>query len=129
MTEELSSIDRDLDRALSEWTAALVENLNDPATAAQMELLGADHRLLIRAFLENRALPDPLTEEFVRMIRQLLSGLSKVVLTGREIRVALASGGLPATLDETKKRFADHLAQKAQGLDPTKVRIVLGGPQ
>ena len=127
VTEELSAINRDLDRTLSEWTMALVENLNDPATTAQMELLGADHRVLIRAFLDNRVLPNPLNEEFVRMIRQLLSGLSKVVLTGREIRVALASGGLPATLDETKKRFADHLAQKAQGLDSARVRIVLGG--
>ena len=126
--EELSAIDRDLDQVLAEWTAALVENLNDPSTREQMELLGTRERRLVDGFLVSGTLPRALSEEFLQTIRDVLSGLSKVVLTGEGIRTALASGGLPATLDETRRRFEEHLARKAGDLDPAKVRILLEGP-
>ena len=129
VAEELSAIDRDLDRVLSEWTAALVENLHDPTTTTQMELLGADQRRLVEAFLATCALPDDLGDEFIETVREVLSGLSKIVLTSDGMRASLASGGLPATLKEMRKRFENHLAEKTKGLDPAKVRIVLGGPQ
>ena len=126
--ETLSAIDLDLDRILSEWTAALVENLNDPTTADQMELLGPEQRQLVKAFLASRTLPDDPSDDFVEAVREVLSGLSKVVLTNDGMRAALASGGLPATLEEMRTRFEDHLADRAKGLEPAKVRIVLGGP-
>ncbi|MYA65074.1 MAG: ATP-binding protein [Gemmatimonadetes bacterium] len=124
--EQLSTMDRDLDKVLSEWTVALVENLNDPTTTGQMELLGAQERQLIEAFSASRALPEPLNDEFVEVLREVLSGLSRVVLTSDGIRAALAAGGLPATLDQVGKRFEGHLAEMAKGLDPARVRIVLG---
>ena len=126
---ELSAVDRDLDRVLSEWTAALVANLNHPTTVKQMELLGTRHRRLIEVFLASGTLPDYLDDEFIGAVREVLSGLRKVVLTGSELHAALASGGLPATIGEMKKRFDSHLADKARGLDFTKVRIVLGRPR
>lgn len=124
--EQLSAIDRDLDRVLAEWTAALVENLNDPTTTGQMELTRARERQLIQAFLASRTLPEPLNDEFVKALREVLSGLSRVVLTADGIRAALAAGGLPATLGQIGQRFEGHLAEVAKGLDPAKVRIVLG---
>ena len=127
--EQLAAIDRDLDRVLSEWTEALVENLNDPTTTEQMQLLGAQQRQLVEAFLAARVLPEPLSDDFVEAVREVLSGLSKVVLTSDGMRTALASGGLPATPEEMKRRFGKHLAEEAKGLDPAKVRIVLGAPK
>ena len=47
---KLAAIDRDLDRVLSEWTEALVENLNDPTTTDQMQLLGTQQRQLVEGF-------------------------------------------------------------------------------
>ena len=123
---KLAAIDRDLDRVLSEWTEALVESLNDPTTTDQMQLLGTQQRQLVGAFLAARVLPGPLSDDFVEAVREVLSGLSKVVLTSDGMRTALASGGLPATLEEMKRRFGRHLAEEAKGLDPAKVRIVLG---
>ncbi len=35
------------------------------------------------------------------------------------------SGGSPATLGETKKRFGEYLEDKGKGMNPGKVRIVL----
>ena len=126
VSEQLSAIDRELDRVLAEWTAALLANLNDPTTTEQMELLGPDQRRIVGTFLASRALPDELSDEFVTAISEVLSGLSKVVLTSDGIRDALAAGGLPTTLDATSRRFAEHLARKAKGLDPARVRILLG---
>ena len=127
VAEQLSAMDRDLDRILAEWTAVLVENLNDPTTAEQLELLGPSEREMIERFLVSRALPDDLIDEFVEAVRHLLSGFSKVVLTDDGMRAALAAGGLPATLDEIRRRFDAHLAEEAKGLDPASVRILLGG--
>ena len=127
--EQLAAIDRDLDRVLREWTEALVENLRDPTTTEQMELLGTSQQQVVEDFLAARALPEPLSDEFVEAVGEVLSGLSKVVLTSDSMRAALATGGLPATLEEMKRRFGEHLAKEARGLDPAKVRIVLGAPK
>ena len=126
VSEQLSAIDRALDRVLSEWTAALLENLNDPTTTEQMELLEADQRRLVEAFLASGALPDELGDEFVTAVSEVLSGLNKVVLTSDGIRAALESGGLPTTLDEMSRRFGEHLADETKGIDRARVRILLG---
>ncbi len=125
--EHLSAIDRDLDRVLLEWTAALLENLQDSVANEQVELLGTQQRQLVEAFLEARALPDPLSDEFVKVVCEALSGLTKVVLTRDGVSAALARGGLPATPEEMKRRFADHLDEETGGHDPGKVRIVIEG--
>lgn len=77
------------------------------------------------AFIASRTLPDSLDHEFIHAIKEVLSGLSKVVVTTDGLRAALLSGCSPATLGEMKKRFEDYLDHKAKGKDPNKVRIVL----
>ncbi len=63
--------------------------------------------------------------EFIHTVKEVLSGLAKVVVTTDDLRKALLSGGSPATLGEMKKRFEEYLDDKAKGKDPGKVRIVL----
>ena len=126
VSEQLCAIHRDLDRVFSEWTAALLENLNDPTTTKQVELLEPDRRRLIEGFLASRVLPDELSDDFVTAIGEVLSGLSKVVLTSDGIRAALESGGLPTTLDEMGRRFGQHLSNEAKGIDRARARILLG---
>ena len=109
VAEELNTVDRALDGLLAEWTIALVETLADPVTAEQMELLEPSQRRRVRAFVASGALPGNLTDEFVGALRDVLSGLAKVVLTRDGIRAALSAGGLPATPDEIRKRFDRHL--------------------
>ena len=58
-------------------------------------------------------------------IAQVLSGLTKVVVTADELRFALFPGGSPATPGDLKKRFGDYVDEKAKGLDEAKVRIVI----
>ncbi len=77
------------------------------------------------AFIASRMLPDDLDHDFIHAVKEVLSGLSKVVGTTDELRAALLSGGSPATLGEMKRRFEEYLDDKAKGKNPGKVRIVL----
>ena len=68
-----------------------------------------------------------------RAVREVLSGLSKVVLTERRDAHAALSfeGGLPSdALDETRKRFDSPSRRYGQEASTSaKVRIVLGRPR
>lgn len=121
----LQQLDAQLDRMIAEWTAALINNLSDPTTREQLELLKPEPRKLVDAFIASRALPDSLDHGFIHAVQEVLSGLAKVVVRTGDLRAALLSAGSPATLGETKKRFEDYLDEKARGKDPGKVRIVI----
>jgi hypothetical protein len=121
----LSAVDEELDTLLSGWTETLLDNLGDPTTKEQLELLKPDQRSVVDAFIASRTLPDSLDHEFIQAVKEVLSGLAKVVVTTDGLRTALLSGGSPATLGEMKKRFDEYLDDKAKGKDPGKVRIVL----
>ena len=95
----LSDLDDELDTLLSRWAQTLLDNLGDPTTREQLELLKPEQRELVDAFIASRRLPD--------------------------LRGILLSGGSPAMLSEMKKRFEEYLDDRAKGKDPGKVRIVL----
>ena len=121
----LSGLDDELDTLLSGWTETLLDNLGDPTTKEQLELLKPEPRKLVDAFIASRTLPDNLDHDFIHAVKEVLSGLARVVVTTDDLRGALLSGGSPATLSEMKKRFEEYLDDKAKGKDPGKVRIVL----
>ena len=121
----LSGLDDELDTLLLGWTETLLANLGDPTTKEQLGLLKPEPRQLVDAFIAARTLPDDLDHDFVHAVKEVLSGLAKVVVSTGDLRAALLSGGSPATLGEMKKRFDEYLDDKAKGKDPNKVRIVL----
>ena len=121
----LSGLDGELDVLLAAWTGILLTNLADPTTREQLELLGPAQRGPVQAFIASRTLPDELQDDFVDAVSQVLSGLSKVVVTAGELREALFPSGSPATPGELRKRFGDYVDEKAKGRDEAKVRIVL----
>jgi len=121
----LARIDDELDTLLSAWTRTLLENVEDPTTGASLDLLSVDHRGQIDNFVAARALPEPLDGGFIQAAQEVLSGLSKVVVTVDSLRAALLDGGSPATTAELKGRFDEYLGGLTKGKDPGKVRIVL----
>ena len=110
---------------LSTWTDILLSNLDDPTTRGKLDLLRPDQRAPVQAFMASRLLPAPLGRDFIDAVAQVLSGLSKVVVTDHDLRHALFPGGSPATPGELKQRFADYVDEKAKGLDEAQVRIVI----
>ena len=121
----LAGLDGELDALLSTWTGILLSNLDDPATHGRLELLQPAQRAPVQAFMASRLLPAQPGRDFIDAVAQVLSGLSKVVVTADELRGALFPGGSPATPGELKKRFGNYVDEKAKGLDDAKVRIVI----
>lgn len=124
-SQRLSQLDLELDTLLSEWTQTLLDNLEDPMTQANLELLRPEARGIIQSFKETRTLPEPVTQELITALQESLSGLIKVTVRMDELRSALLSGGSPVSPTDYRKRFEDHLAELIKGKDIKKVRIVV----
>ena len=104
----LPNLEDELDAMLSDWTEALLANLDDPIVQEQLTLLDSEQRGLVSEFIASRTLPDDLDHGFIHGVRTLLSGLTKVAVATEDIRQALLSGGSPATIDEMTTRFGDY---------------------
>jgi len=122
---QLAQLDQELDTVSSDWTRALLANLEDPTTKGNLVLLKPAQGRAIEAFLKSRTLPDDLSNIFIQAVQEVLSGLQKVVVTSTDLRTALLAGGSPVTPVELRKRFDDYLAGLAKGKDPAKIRIVI----
>jgi hypothetical protein len=121
----LDHMDAELDNLVDSWTQTLLSNLDDPTTRGNLDLLKPDQRKLVDTFLKERRLPEELTPDFIQTLKEVLSGLVKVVVKTDELRGALLKGGSPATPAELKKRFEEYLGEITRGHEPGKVRVVL----
>ena len=121
----LAGVDGEMDALIESWTKALLDNLEDPITRENLGLLRPERRKLVDDFLKSRALPDPVSNEFIQALQEALSGLTKVSVNMTDLRGALLAGGSPATPAEMRKRFEGYLDQLTKGKEQGKVRIVL----
>lgn len=121
----LDALDGELDTMIERWTKTLLDNLEDPTTRSNLALLKQEQRSLIDNFIANRMLPDTLSDEFIRALQEVLSGLTKISVKVSELRDALLAGGSPVTPEEMRKRFDSYLEELVKGKEPGKVRIVL----
>ncbi len=124
-SSELGEIETELNQILANWTQTLLANLEDPTTRENLNLLKTEQRQLVDEFLVSRILPNPLTNEFIHAVKEVLSGLAKVVVKTQDLQKVLLAGGSPCTVQEMKKRFDDYLGDLARGKDLSKVRIVV----
>jgi hypothetical protein len=121
----LKQLDEELDALLEGWQQALLNDLSDPFTEANFELLRPAARNLIKGFLASGKLPDPVTPEFVSAVQEALAGLEKIQVNGDEIKSALLQGGSPATPEDLRKRFDNFLVDRCKGKDASKLRFVV----
>jgi hypothetical protein len=121
----LDALDGELDKMVENWTQTLFANLEDPTTKGNLNLLKPEPRKLVDGFIEKRALPDNLDQDFIHALQEVLSGLTKVSVKIEDLRDVLLSGGSPATPAEMRKRFEEDLEGLTKGKEPGKVRIIL----
>ena len=121
----LDGLDNELDQLITDWTRTLLTNLESSTTRTNLDLLRPASRRLLDAFIEKRALPGNLDQDFIHALNEALSGLHKVSVKTADLRAALLSGGSPATPVEIKKRFEQYLDELLKGKESDKVRIVL----
>jgi len=121
----IDQMDTQLESMVAAWTLTILNNLNDPITQTNMNLLKQDERNLLSAFIKAKELPEPLDNNFVHALKEVLSGLIRVTVTIPEIQKALRVSDGPATPSEMKKRFEEYIDSLTRGKDPAKVRIVV----
>jgi hypothetical protein len=121
----LKQLDEELDKLLNGWQQTLLDNLDDPIIQANLDLLKASARDLIKTFVESKQLADPVTPDFVSAVQEALSGLEKIGVSGDDIKKALLQGGSPATPDDLRKRFETFLNDRCRGKDASKLRFVV----
>lgn len=121
----LKQLDDELDRLIGGWAQTLLDNLDDPIIQENFDLLMPAARSIVDGFISSKALPDPVTPDFVAAVQEALSGLEKINVSGADIRQALLQGGSPATPDDLRKRFETFLNERCKGKDTTKLRFVV----
>lgn len=121
----LDQMDTQLDSIVNSWLETILSNLEDPITQANMALLKTDEREELETFINTRQLPDPLDNEFIHALKEVLSGLVKVTINTQGLQQALQVTDGPATPAEMKRRFEAYIDQLTKGQDQSKVRLVL----
>ena len=121
----LDRMDEQLDGIMAGWTTTLLSNLGDPSVQGALDLLKSDDRGLLDAFMDSKELPVPLDNNFIHVLREVLSGLVKVSITAKDLQDALRVSDGPATPSEMKARFGEYIDQLTKGSDQAKVRIVM----
>ncbi|MBC7752530.1 MAG: ATP-binding protein [Candidatus Saccharibacteria bacterium] len=122
---KLNQLEDQLEQMIKSWTAALLENLEDPTTKHSLALLNESDRSQIDAFVTTKVLPAPVGDEFIKSLRLVLQGLVPIEINKEEIHQALFVLGSASTVDQLKQRLDSYLANKCRGQDISKVRIVL----
>ena len=121
----LDTLDDTLDDIIINWNQTLLDNLEDPITQGNLDLLKTDEKKAVDQFISSKQLPEPLNNDFIHSVKQALAGLKKVSIKLTDLQAALQKTGGPSTPDEMKKRFAEFVDTQTKGHDPGKVRIVL----
>ncbi len=124
-SQVIDQLDDQLEIMVSSWTATILNNLNDPTTQTNMSLLKKEDRNTVNAFIKAKKLPEPLDNNFVHALKEVLSTLVRVTVTITELQTALRVSDGPATPGEMRKRFDDFVDTITRGKDPAKVRIVV----
>jgi hypothetical protein len=121
----LKQMDGELDRLLDGWQQTLLDNLDDPIIQANLDLLKASARELIKQFVSSKKLADPVSPDFVSAVQEALSGLEKISISSDDIKNALLQGGSPAAPDDLRKRFETFMIDRCRGKDASKLRFVV----
>ena len=91
---------------------------------SRIDLLKTADKKLVTAFIATGELPEPLTEDFVIAVSQVLARFEVRRVAAEDIWAALFPESAPATLDELTRRFNDLLDSLAEGASPDRIRIV-----
>ncbi len=124
-SQMIEQLETELSTMVTAWTSTILSNLEDPITNANMNLLKVDDRDQLETFIRSRELPIPLDNNFVHALKEVLSGLVKVIVNVKALQSTLQVTDGPATPRELKMRFDKYIDQLTKGKDPAKVRIVI----
>ena len=124
-TAALQQVDQQLDELLENWTKALLENLGDPVSKQSIDLLLAEQKKAVNAFLKAKVLPEKISNDLVQGIQTSLGGLIPIVVRPPELLAALSDGDAPSTPDQLEARFKGFLEKVTRGKEQLRVRLIV----
>jgi hypothetical protein len=120
----LEQLEEQITTLRSEWEKALADSLSVHEMVEQIDLLKAADKKLVNSFIATGELPEPLTEDFVNAVSQVLARFEVRRVAAADIWAALFPESAPATLDELTGRFNDLLETLTEGASTDRVRVV-----
>ena len=87
-------------------------------------MLGAAERETVEAFLKAQHLPESVTDEFVRAVRQVLNRFEVRAISPKGVWDTLFPQAAPATVAELRERFSGLLDGLVDGSPEERVRFV-----
>ena len=122
----LAQVDDRLDELLKEWTQTLLGNLGDPTVAEGIDLLaGGPAKKAVKDFIKSAELPEPVSNNFLKSLQEVLCGLQKVSISREAVHAALVKGGVPCTVKDLEERFDGFVRDLVKGKDAGKIRVVI----
>jgi hypothetical protein len=121
----LDQLDARLDDLLARWRQALRANLASETARRSLDAMSPAERQPIEAFLDQADDAPTIPAGFVEVATQALRGIQAVTLPVNELLEALKAGGLPCTVDELQRRFAEFLRAHMRGHDTSNTRLTL----
>jgi hypothetical protein len=121
----LQQIDQQLDGLLEMWTQKLLEELNDPTAKRSINLLPAEQKAAVNAFVKAKKLPEKISNNLVQGMQTALSGLIAITVGTGEFLDAMSSDGAPCTVEQLRTRFDDFLQKITRGKEQSKVRLLI----
>ena len=122
---KLGQIENKLEELLAGWIKIVVDYLEDPINQETIKLMLIDKQRAIRDFIASKELPKPLTDDFVAILNEALSGLVKKEISKDTISKKLLEEGRPITIKELREKFEQFVAELVIGEEPEKIRIIL----
>ena len=86
--------------------------------------MNKSEKKLVDDLLKAKALPRPITQEFIKVVNELLSGLDSVEVDPHSMEREMVSWG-PVTPAEFKKKMTALIESYMSGHDEEKTRLVV----
>jgi hypothetical protein len=116
-----------LGKLLEDWVKSIADYLEDPMNQETIKLMTSSEQQQIADFLATRELPAFLSDSFIAVLNEALSGLVKKEVSKEEIGTRLLGDGKPMSLQELRDNFEKFLAELTKGeQEPEKIRVILG---
>jgi hypothetical protein len=120
----LEALEDQVTNLRSEWQKALVDSVSVPEMAEQVALLKNGNKKQVQEFIDTGQFPDPVTEQFVRAVGQVLNRFDVKRVSSKEVWHTLFPEAAPVTVDELKARFLDFVESLTNGGAEDRIRIV-----
>ena len=122
--QRLNNLETKIEQVHKTWTQSLLDEFEDPVIQDNLKLLDGSGKESVQSFINDKELPDDLSQALIQAVQQTLSGLTPIDVNPKSIEQALFPSGTATTIEDFKERFEKYVDELLKGQDRSKVRLV-----